>query len=301
MSKRQDEIANKAVRKATIKNLKVKKNSRLAQLKADYEKQVREINIQFAEDPELLKAKYAAADYAKSERARKRADKKIAREKEKLAFEESIRKPTVKESIISSIIQGIGCALSIAGVAILDTIAIQKTQDYVNLTTVLYTLFGASMILMYLFSLLQHAIPNYTSRKVFNKLSHIWAFINIGICYSVFTITKIQGVLGWVFFGLVWAIALVGIIFYSITGRKHDRVNAVLYIIAGFSGLILAKNLFDVLTTTSFSMLVCASVFYLFGIIFYNLKKVKYMHVIGNFLMLCGSVYIFFSLFFLNF
>lgn len=301
MSKRQDEIAKKAVRKATIKNLKVKKNSRLAQLKADYDKQVRDINIQFAEDPERLKAKYAAADYAKSERAKKKAEKKIAREKEKIAFEESVRKPTVKESIISSIIQGLGCALSIAGVAILDTIAVHKTQDYVNLTTVFYTLFGASMIIMYLFSLLQHAIPNYTSRKVFNRLSHVWAFLNIGICYSVFSITKIQGVFGWVLFGIVWGIALTGILFYSISGRKHDKVNAFLYIIAGFSGIVAIKNLYDVLATECFSMIICAAVFFVFGIIFYNLKKIKYMHIIANFLMLCGSVYIFFALFFMNF
>lgn len=301
MSKRQDEIANKAVRKATIKNLKVKKNSRLAQLKADYEKQVRDINIQFAEDPERLKAKYASADYAKSEKARKRAEKRIAQEKEKIAFENSMRQPTMAESVASSIVQGIGCALSIAGLAILDTIAIQKAQDFVSLTTVFFSLFGAAMILMYLFSVLQHSIPNYVAKKVFNRLSHVFAFLNIGFCYSVFTITKLQGLYGWILFGVVWALALIGIIFYSISGHKHDKVNAILYIIAGFSGIVLAKVLFNVIPVQSFSMLMFAAACFVFGIFFYNLRKIKYMHFIGNILMLGGSVFVFFALLFMNF
>ena len=63
---RQDEIAEKAVRKSTLKSLKTKKHSRLKQLKKDYENAVQQIHIQYAEDPERLKAKYAAAEYAKT-------------------------------------------------------------------------------------------------------------------------------------------------------------------------------------------------------------------------------------------
>ena len=67
----QDEIASKAVRKSTLKSLKVKKASRLRQLKRDYQKAVQEVNILYAEDPERLKAKYAAADFAKTEKKKK--------------------------------------------------------------------------------------------------------------------------------------------------------------------------------------------------------------------------------------
>lgn len=300
MSTRQDEIAKKAVRKSTLKSIKVKKQSRLAQLKSEYEEKVREINIQYAEDPERLKAKYAAADYAKTEKAKRRAEKKIAREKERIEYEEKIRKLTLKEEIASAIIQGIGCALFIAGVAILDTITVHKLNDFVNVSTVLFTLFGASMILMYLFSLLKHAIPNYTAKKVFNRLAHIGAFFNIAFCYSVFTITKIQGILGWVLFGVVCALCATGSIIYAISGQKHEKVNAFFYIISGFCGIVLAKTLFDILSTQSFAMLCFAVGFYIAGIIFYNLKKVKYMHLVANILMLCGSVYIFFALFFIG-
>lgn len=300
MSNRQDEIAKKAVRKSTLKSIKVKKESRLAQLKAEYEEKVREINIQYAEDPERLKAKYAAADYAKTEKAKHRAEKRIAREKANIEFDEKIRKLTAKEEIASAIIQGIGCALFIAGVAILDTITVSKLNDFVNISTILFTLFGASMILMYLFSLLKHAIPNYTAKKVFNRLSHIGAFLNIAFCYSVFTITKIQGLMGWILFGVVCALCLTGSIVYAISGQKHEKVNAFFYIFSGFCGIVLAKTLFDVLSVQSFTMICFAVAFYFVGVLFYNLKKIKWMHFLANVLMLCGSVYIFFALFYIG-
>lgn len=295
-----DEIASKAVRKSTLKSLKVKKASRLKQLKADYEKSVQEINIQYAKDPERLKAKYAAAQYARTEKAKKRAEKRIARAQELIAIEEKTRRLTIPEEIASSIVQGIGVGLFIAATAILDTIAIARTMEYVSVTTVFYSLFGAAMILMYLFSLLHHAIPNITAKGVFDRLSHIWAFLSIGFGYTAYLVTKIQGVAGWVLFGVVWGLVTIGILFYAIAGKKYQRVNFVLYVLAGFSGLVVAKPLFDVLSRVSFSMLILAAVFYIIGIIFYNLRKVKYMHLVGNIMMLAGSVYMFFSLFFIN-
>lgn len=300
MSKREDEIAAKAIRKSTLKSIEVKKRSRIKQLKADYEAELRKIELTYAENPDRLKAKFAAEDYAKSEKAKRRAEKRIEAYKKGVEEENSIRKFSLSEDIGSAIVQGIGAALFIAGVAVLDTIAIKRTSSYVNLTTVFYSLFGGAMILMYLFSLLHHAIPNTTSKKVFKRLSHVFAFLIIGFGYSAYTITKIQGLMGWTLFGIVWVLTLVGSMLYAIGGSKFDKACAVLYGVAGFSGLVVMKTLYTVLSTRSFTMLVLAAVFYIVGFVFYNIRKVKYMHMLGNIIMLLGSVYMFFSLFFIN-
>ena len=297
---RQDDIAEKAVRKSTLKSLQKKKRSRLKQLKIDYENAVQQINIQYAEDPERLKAKYAAAEYAKNERAMKRAEKRIANEKRLLELAKQSRRLTVGEEIGSAIVQGIGVFLFIAATAILDTLAVSKLESFVNVTTVFYSLFGASMILMYLSSVLQHALTNINAKIVFDRLSHIFTFLIIGFGYSAYTITKIQGITGWILFGIVWGLVFIGILFYAIAGQKYSKLNIALYIFAGFSGLVVAKTLFEVLSAKSFSMLVLGAVFYLIGIIFYNFKKIKFMHLLSNIIMLFGSVYIFFSLFFLG-
>lgn len=297
---RQDDIAEKAVRKSTLKSLKQKKRSRLAQLKLDYENAVQQVQIQYAEDPERLKAKYAAAEYAKNERAKKRAERRIESEKKILELTKNTRRLTTGEEIASSIVQGIGASLFIAATAILDSLAMRNVTNFFNTTIVFYSFFGISMILMYLSSLLQHALTNLTAKQVFDRLSHVLSFLIIGFGYSAYTITKIQGMTGWILFGIVWAIVLVGILFYAISGQKYAKLNIILYILAGFSGLVVAKNLFEVLSAKSFSMLVLGAFFYLVGIIFYNLKKVKFMHLFSNIIMLFGSVYIFFSLFFIN-
>ena len=97
---RQEDIALTAVRKSTLRSLKEKKASRLAQIKRDYEAAVREVEIQYDEDPERLKAKYAAADYAKSEKARKRAEAKIAREKSAIEIAKKYRPaPSFRELV----------------------------------------------------------------------------------------------------------------------------------------------------------------------------------------------------------
>ena len=297
---RKDDIAAKAVRKSTLKCLNVKRRSRIKSLKENYEQSVREVNIQFAEDPERLKAKYAAEDYAKTERAKKRAQKRIESERKIIAAEKTGRRFTMSEEIGSSIIQGIGAALFIAATAILDTIAMRNVTSFFNTTIIFYSLFGASMILMYIFSLLQHALTNIYAKRVFNRLSHTFTFLIIGFGYSAYTITKIQGISGWILFGIVWTIVLVGILFYAIAGKRFEKLNLILYVVAGFSGLIFANTLVKVLSPESFGMLICGAVFYVVGIVFYNLRKVKYMHLVGNIIILLGSVYIFFSLFFIN-
>ena len=297
---RQDEIAEKAVRKSTLKSLKKKKKSRLHQLKIDYENAVQQVNMMYAEDPERLKAKYAAAEYAKNERAKKLAERRIKNEKRLIELAKKSRRLTVGEEIASSIVQGIGVALFIAATAILDTLAMRNVTSFFNTTIVFYSLFGASMILMYLSSVLQHALTNITAKLVFNRLSHIFSFLIIGFGYSAYTITKIQGDAGWVLFGIVWALVFIGVLFYAIAGQKYEKLNIALYAIAGFSGLGVAKILFEVLSPKSFSMLISGAALYLVGMIFYNLKKIKYMHLLSNIIMLFGSVLIFFSLFFIN-
>ena len=296
----QDEIASKAVRKSTLKSIEQKKKYRLRKLKEDYEKEIREINIQYAKDPARLKAKYAAAEYARNEKARIRAERRIALEEKLLEITEKERHPTQSEEIGSAIVQGIGAALFIAATAILDTLGIHNGMDFKSLTIVIYSLFGASMILMYIFSCLQHALTAITPKVVFNRLAHVFVFLNIGFSYTTYTITKIQGKAGWILFGIVWGIALIGMLFYAIAGRRLAKLNTVLYSLAGVSLFVMIRALYEVLPSHSFTMLICSACFYIAGFIFYNLKKVKYMHLVGNCLMLIASVYMFFSLLFIG-
>ena len=173
-------------------------------------------------------------------------------------------------------------------------------MDFRSLTIVCYTLFGVSMILMYLSSCLQHAFTALVPKIVFNRLAHVFVFLNIGFAYTTYTITKIQGELGWIMFGIVWGLDVIGILFYAIAGKRHAKLNTVLYSLAAVSLFAMIKVLHDVLPGACFAMLLCAAGFYIAGFIFYNLKKVRFMHFVGNLFMLIASIYMFFSLFLIN-
>lgn len=297
----QDEIALKAKRKTTLKSLKLKKKFRLRKLRQDYEKNVREIHIQYSRNPERLKAKYAADDYARSERKKARAQRRISQEQKAIEFLENERALSTNEEIASAIVQGIGAALFIAALAILDTLGARDGMPFRSFTIVCYTLYSACMILMYIFSCLQHAITSMFPKIVMDRLSHIFVFLSMGFSYTTYTITKIQGLAGWIIFGFVWAVSVIGVIFYAISGRKHLKLNKVLYALAGVSLYTMTGSLYHNLPTYSFGMLICSAVFYTIGFLFYNLRKFRFLHFVGNLFFLAANVYMFFSLFFIGF
>ena len=185
---RQDEIAAKAVRISTLKSLKQKRALRIRQIKEEAANKIRELNIQYSEDPERLRAKYAADDYAKSEKAKKRAAKAIEKEKKHLERERNLRPFTLGEEIFSSIVQGIGACLFIAATVLLNVFTIGKVPaEDKTLYITLFSCFGGTMTLMYIMSVLDHALTPSSAKETFKRLAHIFIFLVIGTTYTVYT------------------------------------------------------------------------------------------------------------------
>lgn len=303
---REDEIAAKAKRASTLKSLNLKKKLRLNQLKEEYQAQVRNINIQFAEDPERLKAKYAADDYAKNEKAKAKAAKRIEKEQKRMEIENKIRPFSLGEEIFSSVVQGIGAALFIAATALLDVLAIEKVPASYNATNVyflLYTLFGVSMILNYVMSTLYHGLPE-AAKEPFRRLCRIAIYFVIASSFTIYSFTGIKGgsvspIFGIVLNSIVAAICVVGIFITAIGGKRFEVVNIIFFSVLGWSGLIIFAQLFHVISTASFSTLIISGVIFTLGLVFSSIRKIKFMHAIGNLVILCGSVLLFFSFFFM--
>ena len=297
---RQDEIAAKAIRKSTLKSLKQKKALRVKQIKEESANKIRELNIQYSEDPERLRAKYAADDYAKSEKAKKRAEKAIAKEKKHLEKERAKRTFTLGEEIFSSIVQGMGACLFIAATVLLNVFAVKDaTPENKFIYMTIYSCFGASMIIMYIMSLLHHALTNATAKEVFKRLAHIFIFLVIGTTYTAYTFTAVTDLFGFVVFCSMWGLCFIGIIMYAIAGSRLELVNIIFYAVLGLSSLLLCNQLYKVLSGRSFAMLISAGVLYIVGLVFYQLREIKYMRSISNIILLCASVYLFFSMFFI--
>ncbi len=300
---REDEIAAKAVRNSTLKSLKVKKELRIKQIKEEAEEKIREVNIQYADDPERLRAKYAADDYAKTEKAKKRAEKRIAKEKARNERERKVRKYTLGEEIFSSIVQGLGAGLFVAATVLLNVRAIDKVPgNYQSIYIVLFNCFGIAMLLNYIFSVLSHALTNSTAKEVFKRFTRILIFVVIDATYFIYTLAAIEGgtispLYGTIVTGIATVCSIVGIFIYAIGGSRFETVNIIFDAILGWGGLFICANIYHAITNKSFAMLIACGIFYTIGLVFCSIRKVRFMHAIGDLIVLVASVYLFFSYF----
>ncbi|MGP1458845.1 MAG: PAQR family membrane homeostasis protein TrhA [Treponema sp.] len=299
---REDEIAANAVRLATLKSLKIKKQLRIQQIREIAEAKIREINIQYAEDPARLKAKYAAEDYARSEKAKRRAARAIAREKAHIARQNKMRPFTFGEEIFSAIVQGIGACLFIAATALLDIAAAGRMSGHCRAVYLaLFTCFGVLMVANYILSILHHALTPDGAKEVFNRLCRSMSFLIIACAFAAYSykICSFSNVFVLIVSAIVWALCLAGILLYSIAGSRLEVVNIILYAVLGWAALFIIKGLYQTLSVRSFRLLIAAGIFYTIGLAFFSMRKVKFFHAIGNTVMLLASVYLFFSLLFI--
>ncbi len=208
------------------------------------------------------------------------------------------RRYTIGEEIGNAVTHGVGAGLAIAALVLLIVrSAIHAPQDYKALYVVGFTLFGSSLILLYLFSTLYHALP-LKAKGVFGKFDHISIYVLIAGTYTGFCLGPLHSRQAIWLLSLVWAIAIVGIVFYAIFGSKVRILSVITYILMGWLVVYMIKPIYYALPILSFRFLLIGGVCYTLGCIFYAMKRLKWMHFVWHIFVLAGSVMHFFSLFF---
>lgn len=146
-------------------------------------------------------------------------------------------------------------------------------------------IFGATMILLYTMSSIYHGLkPNTTGKKVLQILDHCSIFLLIAGSYTPFalcTLREYDPVSGWVIFGIIWGMAILGIVLNSIDLKKYKIFSMICYLGMGW-GIIAKINLLPTLLGISgFVLLVLGGVIYTIGAVLYGVgKKHKWMHSI---------------------
>ena len=177
---------------------------------------------------------------------------------------------TTGEEIVNAITHGIGALLSIAGLALLIIRAVRYApEEYKGRCIVGFTIFGASLIVLYLFSTLYHALPLGT-KKVFGIFDHCSIYILIAGTYTAYCLTALRGAVGWSIFGVIWGLAVVGIVLYAIFGSRVRVLSVVTYIPMGWLIIFAAKPLKEQLPLLSFRFLILGGILYTVGCIFYG-------------------------------
>lgn len=203
---------------------------------------------------------------------------------------------TIEEEIWSSIIHGIGIAFSIAGLAVLVTLSSVNGNLWAIVST---AIFGISMIVLYSASTLYHAIPNLEIKKYLKKFDHISIYYLIAGTYTPFLLVSMRETTGWIVFGIIWGLALIGTIlklFSQSSGTKAWSIG--LYLLMGWLIIFVSKELFPKLPPIGLTFLILGGMFYTLGIFFYVWKSRKYTHAIWHFFVLLGTIMHYFAVLF---
>jgi len=200
---------------------------------------------------------------------------------------------TLGEEIASSITHGIGAGLAIAALVILIVRAVRHSDAQ---SVVAVSVYGASLILLYLMSTLYHAITNHRAKTVFKVLDHSCIYLLIAGTYTAYTLSAVRGALGWSVFGIVWGLALAGIIMESFWEHRSKWASALVFIGMGWIVIFVAGPMKAALNSTSFSLLLWGGLAYTGGAIIYAMKKVPWTHPIWHLFVLAGSVLHFLSI-----
>ncbi len=247
-----------------------------------------------------LKKSLLHEDPVKLSKLEQKIQKKKEREEKRIAYETQPKRYTVMEEIWNSISHGVGTGLSIAALVILVVRAVYLAPDSMKsyyLTG--FTIYGSSLILLYLMSTLYHALTPYGAKKVFSIFDHSSIYILIAGTYTPYCLTALQGALGWTLFGIIWGLAILGVTFYAVFGNRIRFLSVIMYILMGWLIIFAIKPMRMLLSPDSLKFLILGGLAYTIGVIFYALKKIRYTHCVWHLFVLAGSILHFFSLFLL--
>ena len=199
------------------------------------------------------------------------------------------------EEIFNSITHGIGTLLSIAALVIL---VMHATREGNAWHVVSFSIFGSSMVLLYLSSTLYHSFTNKRLKNLFVRFDHAAIFMLIAGTYTPFVLTSIRGALGWTLFGIIWGLAITGIVIRCIYLTRFRKLMVGIYLAMGWMFLMAIGPIVKNLPASSIALLFIGGGCYSLGVIFYAWRNLKYGHGIWHLFVLAGSIMHFFSVFY---
>ncbi|MCF0235032.1 MAG: hemolysin III family protein [Thermoguttaceae bacterium] len=201
---------------------------------------------------------------------------------------------TLGEEIANSITHGVGACLTIAALALLVVRA--ATRGGAG-HVVGYSIFGASLLILYLSSTIYHSLTPPRAKAVFQVLDHSSIYLLIAGTYTAYCLGPMYSGEGWWVFGTIWALAIVGTVAYAVYRSKAQVFSTILYLIMGWFVLLVAGQLKAALPNVSWIFLIIGGASYTVGALFFLMKRVRWMHSIWHLFVLGGSISHFFSLF----
>jgi hemolysin III len=193
----------------------------------------------------------------------------------------------------NSISHLIGAAGALAGLSVLIVVASRQGDPWKIVGSSVY---GATLLFLFVVSTLYHSVRG-RSKAVFRKLDHAAIYLLIAGTYTPFTLVTLHGVWGWTLFGVIWALAVIGIVLDMLTGKGLRIWPIVVYVLMGWLCLVAIKPLLLALPPAGFAWLLLGGIFYTAGIVFFALdERVRHFHGVWHLFVIAGSLSHYFAI-----
>ncbi|MBZ2168870.1 hemolysin III family protein [Marinobacter sp. F4216] len=190
------------------------------------------------------------------------------------------------EEWLNSATHGIGALLSVIGTIVL-VVGASQLED--NWKLVSFSIFGASLILLYLASTLYHGTRHPELKKLFKTLDHCAIFLLIAGTYTPFLLVNMRGTVGWTLFAIIWSLAITGVVLKIIFKNRYELARVGIYIAMGWLIIFASSDLVASLSDTALTLMIAGGIAYTGGVAFYLADRIPYMHAVWHLFVIGGS------------
>jgi hemolysin III len=194
---------------------------------------------------------------------------------------------TLAEEILHSLSHGVGAALSLVALVTLVMLAVTRGSIW---HIIGYTVFGASLLALYLASTLYHGVQHRRLRPILRKVDHACIYLLIAGTYTPFVLISLRTTLGLTLLTVVWAMAVFGIVYKIFFIDRFVVITTLAYVFMGWMSVVAWREMVEYLPNLGLWFLMLGGAFYTIGVIFYALTKIRYTHAIWHFFILAAGV-----------
>ena len=197
-----------------------------------------------------------------------------------------------REEIANSISHGLGLLLALVALPVLVLAAIE-TGNVRFLVGV--SVFGGTMVLLYLASTLYHSITHEAAKQLFRVFDHTAIFLLIAGSYTPFALGVLRGPWGWSLLAIVWTLAIIGITLKINKRTRHSRISIVLYVIMGWLAVVAVKPMVMLIPVPGILLIFAGGLAYTGGLAFFAAQRIRYNHFIWHLFVIAGTTCHFFA------
>lgn len=198
----------------------------------------------------------------------------------------------LREEVANSISHGLGLVLAIVAVPILVLAAVRAGSVHFIVGA---SVFGGTMILLYLASTLYHSLTHVAAKDFCRILDHTAIFLLIAGSYTPFSLGVLRGPWGWSLLAAIWTLAIVGITLKIRKRTRHSRITIVLYVIMGWLAIVAVKPIVMLIPAPGILLIFAGGIAYTGGLAFFALERMRYNHFIWHLFVIAGTTCHFFA------